>query len=144
MFIGEYTHKSDDKKRISLPSKWRKDFGKKLVITHGLDRCLFAYSPKEWNKISEKLSNLGMLDSASRGFNRFMLASATECEVDSNGRILIPDHLREFATLTEKIVFAGVGPRVEVWNESAWKSYKDKISKEADSLAEKLGEIGAI
>lgn len=144
MLIGEYTHTVDDKKRISLPVKFRKEIGKKIVITHGLDNCLFLYSLKEWTKIATKLGSLGIGQSGMRGFNRFMLAGATEIEVDSLGRILIPDFQKEFAGLKDKVVFAGVYDRIEIWNESSWKDYKQSILSKADTLAEKLGEIGAI
>lgn len=146
MLIGEYTHTQDDKKRISLPSKFRKEIGKKVVITHGLDNCLFMYPVKEWAKISEKLGNLSMGQADSRGFNRIMLAGAVELEVDAIGRILIPEFLREYAgvQIKTKVVFAGVHNRVEVWDESRWKEYKSKILKQADQLAEKLGEVGVI
>lgn len=146
MLIGEYTHTQDDKKRISLPSKFRKEMGKKVVVTHGLDNCLFMYTTKEWVKISEKLGNLSMGQADSRGFNRIMLAGAQEIDVDSIGRILLPEFLREFAGLEAKnrVVFAGVHSRVEVWDESRWKDYKSRILKKADQLAEKLGEIGVI
>ncbi len=142
MLIGEYTHTVDEKKRISLPSKFRKEVGKKIVVTHGLDNCLFLYQTKEWEKISEKLASLGMGQSDTRGFNRFLLAGAVEIDVDSNGRILIPDFLREFAQLGEKVVFAGVHNRIEIWNDARWTEYKKKIEKQADLMAEKLGEIG--
>ena len=96
MLIGEYTHSQDDKKRISLPAKFKKEIGKKVVITHGLDNCLFMFGIKEWVKISEKLGSLSMGQASSRGFNRMFLGGAVEVDVDSVGRILIPD-------------FAGVG-----------------------------------
>src|SRR5262245_5893370 len=99
MLIGEYTHTVDDKKRISLPMRFRKEIGRRVVVTHGLDNCLFLYPLKEWQKISEKLGSLGMGQADTRGFNRFMLAGAVEIEVDSIGRILIPEFLREFAAL---------------------------------------------
>ena len=146
MLIGEYTHTQDDKKRISLPAKFRKEIGKKVVITHGLDNGVFMYPVKEWVKISEKLGGLSMGQADSRGFNRIMLAGAVELEVDAIGRILIPDFLREYAGVSQKtkVVFAGVHSRVEVWDESRWKEYKAKILKQADQLAEKLGEVGVI
>jgi MraZ protein len=144
MLIGEYTHTLDEKKRISLPSKFRKELGKKVVVTHGLDNCLFLYPLKEWEKISEKLGNLSIGQADTRGFNRIMLAGAVELDVDAIGRILIPEFLREFANMGSKTVFAGVHSRVEVWDESRWKSYKAKVLKQADQLAEKLGEIGVI
>lgn len=144
MLIGEYTHTLDEKKRLSLPSKFRKELGKKVVVTHGLDNCLFLYPMKEWEKISEKLGSLSMGQADTRGFNRIMLAGAVEVEVDSIGRILVPEFLREYATLSSKAVFAGVHSRVEIWDEGKWKDYKAKVLKEADQLAEKLGEIGVI
>ncbi len=144
MLIGEYTHNLDEKKRISLPSKFRKELGKTVVVTHGLDNCLFLYPMKEWSKIAEKIGGLSMGQADTRGFNRFMLAGASEIDVDSAGRILVPDHLKSFAGLSGKVVFAGVHSRVEIWNDSAWQAYKEKVMKQADQLAEKLGEIGVI
>ena len=144
MLIGEYTHSQDDKNRISLPSKFRKEIGKKIVVTHGLDSCLFIYGMKEWQKISDKLGNLSIGQADTRSFNRFILAGASEVDVDSIGRILIPEYLREYAKLSGKIVFAGVHNRIEVWDETAWTNYKKNIRAEADRLAQKLGEIGAI
>lgn len=152
MLIGEYTHTQDEKKRISLPAKFRKELGKKVVITHGLDNCLFLYTMKEWTSIATKLGNLSMGAADSRGFNRIMLAGAVELDIDSNGRILIPDFLREYAQIADKsqdktankVVFAGVHSRVEVWNENTWKEYKSRILKSADQLAQKLGDIGVI
>lgn len=144
MLIGEYKHSLDDKKRLSLPAKFRTELGKKLVVTRGLEKCLFVYSQKEWKSISERLSDLGMGQAQTRGFARFMLAGAVEVDVDSAGRILVPDFLKSFAGLTASVVLAGVASRVEIWNEKAWSDYKRRIEKEADTLAENLGEIGAI
>jgi MraZ protein len=144
MLIGEYKHTLDDKKRISLPMKFRKEIGKKIVVTHGLDQCLFMYSIKEWEKISQKIGELGMGQADRRGFNRFMLAGASELSIDSVGRILLPEHLRTFAKINSKVVFAGVYNRIEIWNETAWEEYKNKVVKGADDIAEKLGDIGAL
>lgn len=144
MLIGEYTHTVDEKKRISLPAKFRKIFGKKIIVTRGLDSCLFVYKEDEWAKVSEKLGNLGFGQSESRAFNRFILASAVEVEIDSMGRILIPEFLRDFADLRAKVVFTGVYNRVEIWNEKKWTEYRDRASAQADMMAEKLGQIGLI
>lgn len=144
MLIGEYKHTLDDKKRISLPSKFRSEVGKKIVATHGLDGCLFLYPLKEWQNISKKLGELGMGQADTRGFNRFMLAGASEINVDSVGRILIPEYLRDFAGVKEKVVFTGVFNRIEVWNEKSWALYKSRVVKNADQMAEKLGNIGAL
>lgn len=144
MLIGEYKHTIDDKKRISLPSKFRKQVGKKIIITRGLDKCLFLYPISEWQKISKKIAELGLGQADRRGLNRFMLAGATEVSVDSVGRILIPEYLKDFAKIKTKVVFAGVYNRIEIWDENQWTSYTNKVTKEADDMAEKLGEIGAL
>lgn len=144
MLIGQYTHTLDPKKRLSLPSQFRRELGKKVVLTNGLDNSLFVYSIKEWEKVAARLGELGIGNADTRGFNRFMLAGATEVEVDSSGRILIPDFLKKFANLSEKVVLAGVHSRAEIWDESAWNKYTAKVADEADALAEKLSEIGVI
>lgn len=144
MLIGEYTHTIDTKKRLSLPSKWRRELGKKIVLTRGLDNCLFIYPLKEWQKISEKIGRLPLGQADTRGFNRFFLSGATEVGVDSVGRILVPDFLRDFAKLTSKVVLAGIHDRVEMWDEKRWTEYKQRIEGQADALAEKLGEIGVL
>src|SRR3989344_8173673 len=144
MLIGEYKHILDSKKRVAIPSKFRKELGKKIVITHGLDNCLWIYPIKQWNVVAEKLASLSMGQADTRSFNRFMLAGAVEAEVDSIGRILIPDFLKDFAGLDTSVIMAGVHTKVEIWDEKLWIEYKRKVVDKADSLAEKLGEIGAI
>lgn len=144
MLIGEYIHTLDAKKRLSLPAKFRKELGKKVVITYGLDRCLFVYPIGIWEKISEKLSELSVGKSDTRGFSRFILAGAQEVDVDTAGRILIADFLKEYSNLNGKVVFAGVYNRIEIWNEKAWTDYKRRIEKQADVLAEKLGDVGVL
>lgn len=144
MLIGEYTHVVDEKNRVSLPAKFRTQVGKKVVITHGLDNCLFLYSMKEWEKISEKLANLSFGQANSRGFSRHMFAGATEVDVDKAGRILVPDFLKKFASISAQVVFAGVHNRVEIWDETRWATYKQQVESQADQFAEKLGEIGMI
>ncbi len=144
MLIGEYKHILDDKNRISLPAKFRSEMGKKIVITPGLDNCLFVFALKEWQKISEKLSSSSLLQSDNRSFNRFMFGGATEVEIDTIGRVLIPDFLRDRANLKNKVVLIGVQNRVEIWNEKAWQEYKEVVEKQADTLAEKLGQIGVL
>lgn len=144
MLIGEFTHTLDSKKRIALPAKFRKELGKKVVLTRGLDNCIFVYPITQWKEISEKLSHMSIGQSDSRGFNRFLLSGAIETDVDSAGRILIPDFLKSFAQLNQKVVLTGVATRVEIWNESHWRDYTKRIEKQADKLAEKLGDIGMI
>ena len=144
MFIGEYIHSVDDKKRLSVPAKFRKDLGKKAVITLGLNKCLSLYPTKEWNTFAEKLSKLSMGKSEDRGFSRAMLSGAFEVEIDAIGRILIPDALKGYAGLTEKVVLTGVYDRVELWDETTWKTYKAEMVASADTMAEQLGERGVL
>ncbi len=144
MLIGEYTHTIDDKNRLSLPAKFRTEMGKKVVLTRGLDKCVAIFTEKEWKKIAEKLSESSMLQADSRSFNRFMFAGATETEVDTIGRILVPDFLKTWGSLGTKVVVIGVQSRVEIWNDKAWEANKDTIEKQADTLAEKLGSVGIL
>jgi MraZ protein len=142
MFIGEYTHTVDPKKRLSVPSKFRQELGKRMVVTHGLNKCLAIYPMARWKETAEKLAKLSMGRTDTRAFSRFMLAGAVEVEIDQIGRVLLPDFLKSFAGIKEKVVLAGVYDRVEVWDEKSWSTYKSQIAKDADAMAEKLGESG--
>ena len=144
LLIGEYEHTLDDKKRISLPKSFRGALGRKVVVTRGLDNCLFVYSRDSWGKIAEKLQSLSFVNADTRGFNRFMLSGAAEVDVDDVGRILIPEHQKEFAGLKTRVVFTGISDRVEVWDADRWLRYKKRIEKDAERMAKKLGEIGAL
>lgn len=143
MLIGEYIHTIDEKNRVSLPVKFRKEMGKKIIITPGLDQCLFIFTSKEWAKVSKRLSDsdadLSFLKADKRSFNRFMFGRAVEVEVDSIGRMLIPDFLKDRIGLKDRAAIIGVEDRVEVWNDKVWLQYREVVEKQADQLAEKLG-----
>lgn len=147
MLIGEYIHTIDEKNRVSLPAKFRKEMGKKIIITTGLDNCLFIFTIKEWEKVSNKLSNsatdLSFLSSDQRTFNRNMFGQASDIEVDSIGRILIPDYLKEKIKISGKVALIGVQDRVEVWNDKVWSEFKADAEKKVEGLAEKLGSRGS-
>lgn len=144
MLIGEYTHTIDDKNRLSLPVKFRQEMGKKIVVTPGLDGCLWIFTMDQWKSISGKLGEASLLSADNRSFNRYMLGGAVEVDVDTIGRILVPDFLKERANLKTKVVLIGVQSRVEMWNEKSWIEYKKVVEKQADSLAEKLGQVGIL
>jgi MraZ protein len=144
MLIGEYLHTLDNKKRLSLPAKFRKEVGRKVVLTRGLDQCLFMFPEKTWGRIAQKLIDLPIGQADTRGLSRFLLAGAVDTEVDGAGRILVPDYLKEFADLRSRVVLAGVSDRIEVWNEKTWEEYKRRIEKSADQMAEKLGDLGIL
>jgi MraZ protein len=142
MFIGEYQHSIDPKKRLALPSKFRKELGGKIVVTRGLDKCLFIYPAKVWKNLAEKLGTLPMGESATRSFIRLMLAGAVDSDVDSQGRILLPEYLKQYAALDRNVVVAGLFNRLEIWDETKWKTYKSKAEENTDEIAEQLGKLG--
>ncbi len=142
MFIGEYQGTIDDKGRISIPAKFRAELKNKVVVTRGLDNSLFLYTAKEWEKLAEKLSTLPIATANTRAFSRLMLAGAMDCEVDKQGRIILPNYLKDFAKIGKKIVFAGLYNRIEVWGEELWSTYKAQTEKESANIAEQLGSLG--
>jgi MraZ protein len=144
MLIGEYTHTLDDKNRMSLPIKFRQEMGKSVVVAPGLDNCLSVFTTKEWQKISGKLSDSSMLASDNRSFSRFMFGQAVVVDVDGQGRILIPENLKNRSGLSSKVTVIGVQNRAEIWDEKAWNDYKKVVETKADALADKLGQIGVL
>lgn len=142
MLIGEYTHNIDVKRRLAIPAKLRKELGERAILTRGLDNCLFLYPLQEWQKLTEKMSQFPVGQENTRSFLRLMLAGAVEAELDQLGRILIPDYLKNYAGLKRKVVIAGVYNRLEIWDEERWTNYKMEVEKNADMIAEKLGELG--
>ena len=138
MIIGEYRHSIDAKNRVSLPAKFRKEMGKKVYITRGLDNCLSVYTEKSWKVILAKLENLSISKASERGFNRFMLSGATEVDVDSMGRILVPEYLKDFANVEKKVVWTGAGDRAEMWAEGVWDSYLSGKQEDPEAMAENL------
>ena len=142
MLIGEYSHTIDAKKRLAVPSRLRKELGERAVLTRGLDNCLFLYPESEWQKLTARLGELPVGQANTRSFLRLMLAGAVEVELDQLGRILIPDYLKSYAELKQKVVITGVYNRLEVWDEDRWRAYKGEVEKNTDMIAEKLGELG--
>lgn len=142
MFIGEYEHNVDVKGRVIMPAKLREDIGDKFIITKGLDGCLFAYSQSEWANFEEKLKSLPLAQKNARNFVRFFLSGAVECEIDKQGRFLIPANLREHASLDKEIVIIGVGTRLEIWNRELWTTYSSDESISADEIAENMTMLG--
>lgn len=142
MFIGEYEHSVDAKGRVIMPAKLREDIGEKFIVTKGLDGCLFAYSQTEWNNFEEKLKTLPLTNKNARDFVRFFLSGAVECEIDKQGRFLIPNNLRTYAMLEKEINIIGVGTRIEIWNREEWKKYSSNENISADEIAENMTMLG--
>lgn len=142
MFIGEYYHLLDEKGRLAIPSKFRPELKRGAVVTRGLDGGLFLYPKSAWDRISSKISHLPMGRSSSRAFARLMLAGAMDAKLDSQGRIIIPEYLRKFANLGKNVVIAGLGDRLEVWDEASWKKFSKDAEGESTKIAEQLGDLG--
>ncbi len=139
MFMGEYNHSIDVKGRIIVPAKFREDLGEEFVVTLGLDGCLFLYPDSEWREFVEQLKHLPGNRQA-RQLQRYFLAGATTCEIDKQGRILIPAKLREHAKLEKEVVFVGVLGKIEIWSKELWDANDDYGDME--TIAENMSELG--
>ena len=140
MFMGEYNHTVDAKGRLIVPSKFREQLGDEFVVTKGLDGCLFVYENTEWKILEEKLKKLPLTNANARKINRFFLAGAALCEVDKQGRILLPAVLREFAGIEKDAVMVGVGNRIEIWSKESWMSAN--VYDDMDEIAESMEGLG--
>ncbi|ERL66470.1 division/cell wall cluster transcriptional repressor MraZ [Schleiferilactobacillus shenzhenensis] len=141
MLMGEYHHTIDTKGRLIVPAKFRSELGATFVVTRGLDTCLFGYPLPQWQKIQEQLAHLPTNKKDARAFTRFFYSAAAEVVLDKQGRINVPDNLRDFAHLTKECVFVGVASRIEIWAAPTWAKYMDQSSANFDSLAEDLMDI---
>ena len=142
MLLGEYKHNLDIKGRMAIPAKFREKLATGAIITRGLDNCLFLFAKNEWEALAQKLVALPLAQANSRAFVRLMLAGAMDVELDTQGRILVPDYLRKYAGLKKQAIVAGLYNRIEVWDRETWERYKQKTESASEEIAEKLGELG--
>lgn len=142
MYTGEYHYTLDEKGRLSIPAKMRQKKKSVFIVTRGLERCLFVFSPKEWKDWEKKISRLPTTKKDARSFLRFLLSGATECEVNEQGRINIPLTLRQYAGINKDAVIIGVGNRIEIWGKDNWESFLSVGEKVFDEAAEKLVDLG--
>jgi len=142
MFIGEYNHNLDDKGRLAIPAKFRVILKKGAVVTKGLDNCLSLYSREQFDKIAAKFAALPISQAKARAFSRHTLAGAMEVEFDNQGRITLPEYLRKFSGLQKSVIVAGLYNHLEIWDESAWNTYKSESEKNSNAIAEELGDLG--
>lgn len=141
MLIGEYIHTIDSKGRMIVPAKFRIELGERFVVTKGFDGCLYGYSIEEWSSIEEKIKTLPLITGKdARNFTRFFFSSAIECELDSQGRILISNNLREYASLKKDVVIIGVSTRIEIWSKEKWEAYNEE--QDSEDIAEKMSLLG--
>lgn len=140
MFMGEYNHTIDTKGRLIIPAKFREQLGNEFVVTKGLDGCLFVFPMNEWELFEQKLRTLPLTQKSARKFTRFFVAGATECELDKQGRILLPQTLREFAQLEKDVVLSGNLNRVEIWSKANWTD--NNAYDDMDDIAEQMTDLG--
>lgn len=146
MFYGEYEHTIDKKGRIIIPSKFRdflKEYDiKKIFITRGLDKCLFLFTENEWKAQESKFRSISITKSEARKFNRLYFSGATQVECDTQGRVLIPKYLKDFAEIKRDIIFIGVSDRIEVWSKEMWQEYYKTSKGSYEEIAERLMSAG--
>jgi MraZ protein len=142
VFMGEYLHTIDNKGRLIFPAKFRELLGEGFIATKGLDNCLFVYCKDEWAIIENKLKQLPLAKPEARAFVRFFFSGAAELEYDKQGRVLLPNNLREYAKLEKDVVVLGVSNRIEIWDKNAWDQYNEQISPSVTQIAENLVDLG--
>lgn len=142
MLTGEFNHSIDSKGRLIIPSKLRESLGEHFVITKGMDGCLFLYPDNEWKAFEEKLRTLPLTNKKARDFKRFFLGSATEGELDKQGRVLISSSLRAYADLEKEVVLAGVLDKVEIWSKEAWEAHTADVEENIEDIASDMEDLG--
>ena len=138
MLIGQYSSSISEKHQVSLPKKFRDVLGDKLIVTKGFENCLIIVSENNWKTLLEGTEGLPFTKKAARELQRFLLGNATDVEIDDKGRFVIPEYLRDFAGIDKEIVFAGIQRFVEIWDKKKWEEHQLELSKNIDSIAEKL------
>ncbi len=139
MLLGEYEHTIDDKNRLTLPARFRRAFAEGIVVTRGLDECLYAYAPTAWTQLVERrLAPLDPFSKEGRQMQRFFYAGAVETELDRQGRVTIPPALIQRARLAREVVVAGVNDHLEIWDRAAWQRELAEVEGSAEDVAERL------
>lgn len=142
MFLGEYQHSLDIKARLIVPARFREELGVRFVATKGLDNCIFIYPFDEWKIIEGKIRSLPFTRADVRSFARFFFSGAIELELDKQGRIVLPQNLREYAHIDKELVIIGVGSRLEIWSSQVWAAYNQTAASSYETYAESLVDLG--
>ena len=142
MFLGEFSHTIDDKGRLTIPAKFRDELESGVVITRGLDGCLWAYSRSEWEALSEKIAKLPTTNPAARNFSRFMFSGAFDSIPDRQGRILLPQNLREYAEIQNETVIIGVQNKLEIWSPARWADVVTNVEQDTEAIVAQLQDLG--
>ncbi|HAJ69772.1 MAG: division/cell wall cluster transcriptional repressor MraZ [Alkalibacterium gilvum] len=142
MLLGEHKHSIDTKGRLIIPSKFRDDLGSNFIVTRGLDGCLFGYPMEEWKQLEAKLKQLPLAKKETRAFTRFLYSAATECSLDKQGRINLPNTLIKHASLNKACFVIGVSDRIEIWSEERWTSFAEEANESFEDIAEEMIDFG--
>ncbi len=144
MFVGEFEHNLDNKGRLTIPARFKDALAGGIVITRGLDGCLWAFTREAWQDIAQRIASLPMSNVNARKFRRFIISGAAEAIPDRNGRVIIPQKLREFAGIDGEVVVAGAIDRLEIWSPERWANEQDSITEDPENLAAQLAELGIL
>ena len=142
MFIGQFEHAIDEKNRLAIPAKFRRSIHGEAVITKGLDGCLFLFTADKWQKMAQSIGQLPLTKSSARLYSRLILASAQDVEFDKQGRIILPQYLRKYASIDGDAMVVGVYDRIEIWDKSKWSKTVEKDETKAAKAVEELSETG--
>jgi transcriptional regulator MraZ len=142
MFLGEYDHNIDDKGRLAVPARFREELGEGVVITRGFDRCLMGFPRPMWEQLAQQVSALSLGQGDARNMRRLLFSGAADIQLDRQGRILIPQNLREYAGLNEQVVVAGLNTHFEIWASERWREVLDTLDVNGSAIAEQLAALG--
>lgn len=141
---GQFNHSVDAKGRLIIPTKLREQLGETFVVTKGLDGCLFGYPNEEWDLFEKTLKSLPTQNKNARRTKHFFIAGATDCELDSQGRILLPQVLRDFAGITKEVTVVGNVERIEIWDREKWETQEQETAENMDDIVEDLEALGIV
>jgi MraZ protein len=142
MFLGEYDHNMDDKGRLAVPARFREDLGDGVVITRGFDHCLMGFPRAMWEQLAGHVSALTLGQGDARNLRRMLFSSAIDIQLDRQGRILIPQNLRDYAGLNEQVIVAGLNTYFEIWSRERWREVLDTLDVNGSVIAEQLAALG--
>ncbi len=138
MFLGTFEHTLDAKGRLAIPAKLRNSLGEKAVLTRSPDRCLVLYPMDEWNRLAQQLSQLSQVDRNARDLQYFIFGGASECEIDAQGRIIVPAMLRNYASIDGDVVSVGMNTHIVIWSQAAWVERETRVNGDIDNIAAQL------
>lgn len=141
MFLGRHAHNLDDKGRLAIPSRFRATLRDGVVLTRGIDRCIAAYPREGWDVLATRINGLSMTDQHARQFRRMVFAEAVDVKLDSQGRVLVPAGLREYAEIDRETVIIGVHASIEIWSPERWRVADAALAEEGDEIASRLAEM---